>query len=325
MLMIVAHHFSVHGGFSFPPDKITVNRLWQQFIFMGGSLGNDIFVLLSGYFLINSSVINYHRIFKLWIKILFYSVVIYSVFVFCGAETFSLKNAISSAMPITRTQWWFASTYFVMYLLHPYMNIFLRTLNLEDYRKFLAVTGFYWCIITTLTHSNFGANNLINFMFVYSLAGYFRLWDEKSGSIRFIWYGVLGIAINFVSVLLLDIIGMYVLFAGQRALYFCNGMLRPMVILSSLCLFLGFRRLNILHSKIINLLASAAFGVYLIHDNRFVSPFLWYKVFHNASFQDSPYLIPYTIAVIFTVYIVCTLIELLRSKIFRTLSHGKLS
>ena len=146
--MIVAYHFSVHGGFSFPADQITLNRLWTQSIFMGGSLGNDIFVLLSGYFLISSSGINYHKLFKLWLRIFFYSAVIYSVFVYFGLKAFSLKAALKFVMPVTKTQWWFTSTYFVMYMLHPYLNTFLRAMNHEDYKKFLAAAGFYWCIIT---------------------------------------------------------------------------------------------------------------------------------------------------------------------------------
>ena len=325
MLIIVAHHFSVHGGFSFSAASITINRLWQQFIFMGGSLGNDIFVLISGYFLINSSAVNYRKLFTLWLKVFCYSVCIYWLFVAFGIKAFSLKAALKSAMPITKPQWWFASTYFVMYLIHPYLNIFLRAMSHEDYKKFLAAAGFYWCIITTLTHSNFGANNLIDFMLAYSIAGYFRLWGKDFGSKKFIWYGVLGIAINFASVVLLDIIGLYIPFAGKHVLYFCSGMMKPMVIISSLCLLLGFRQLDIPHNKFINLLASATFGVYLIHDNRFVRPFLWHTVFKNASFQDSPYLIPYSIAVILTVYISCTVIELIRAKLFKTFSGGRLS
>ena len=101
--------------------------------------------------------------------------------------------------------------------------------------------------------------------------------------------------------------------------------MKPMVIISSLCLLLGFRSLDIPHSKIINLLASATFGVYLIHDNNFVRPFLWRIVFKNASYQNSPYLIPYSIAVIIIVYISCTVIELIRAKLFKLLSGGRLS
>ena len=96
-------------------------------------------------------------------------------------------------------------------------------------------------------------------------------------------------------------------------------------IAAALCLLAGFRGLNIPYSKLINTIASATFGVYLIHDSNLVRPFLWLEVFRNASFQDSSYLIPYSVAVILIVYLVCTLLELVRSKIFMVISRGGLS
>ncbi len=324
MLIIVAHHFSVHGGFNFPATSITLNRLWQQFIYMGGSLGNNIFVMLSGYFLIKSHDVNYRRLFELWFRIFFYSVIIYCLLMFSGLEALSLKTMLKVLMPVTRNQWWFASTYFVMYLIHPYINRLLLSFTREDYRKFLLSLGIYWCIIPTLAKADFGANQTINFIYLYSLAGYVRLHAEDFENRKYILYGLACICINFLSVITFDIIGLkYSLFA--REAYHFLGMMRPFTIIAVLCFLVGFKNLNIPHNKIINLVASATFGVYLIHDNKFVRPFLWHNVFRNASFQDSPYLIPYSIAVILIVYISCTLIELLRSKIFRTLSRGILS
>ena len=32
MIIIIGHHFSVHGGFNFSTDVINLNRLWTQFI-----------------------------------------------------------------------------------------------------------------------------------------------------------------------------------------------------------------------------------------------------------------------------------------------------
>lgn len=32
MVMIVAGHFAGHSGFDFPTEKITVNRLWIEFL-----------------------------------------------------------------------------------------------------------------------------------------------------------------------------------------------------------------------------------------------------------------------------------------------------
>ena len=48
MLRIIGHHFSVHGDAVFATDVLTVNRLWMQCIEIGGKLGVNIFVLISG-------------------------------------------------------------------------------------------------------------------------------------------------------------------------------------------------------------------------------------------------------------------------------------
>ncbi|MBQ4401115.1 MAG: hypothetical protein II832_03005, partial [Synergistaceae bacterium] len=61
------------------------------------------------------------------------------------------------------------------------------------------------------------------------------------------------------------------------------------------------------------------------HENKFNIQVLWGNVFGVASFQDSPYLILYSIMVILIVYTVCTVLELLRSWVFRKVSRGLLS
>lgn len=44
MLMIVFHHFGVHGGFVFKSGMISLPHLWYNFIIMGGKIGVNIFV-----------------------------------------------------------------------------------------------------------------------------------------------------------------------------------------------------------------------------------------------------------------------------------------
>ena len=324
MLMIVAHHFSVHGGFSFPASSITINRLYIQFIHMGGSLGNNIFVMLSGYFLIKSTSINPRRLLNLWARIFVWSTVIFAAFVWSGIVPFSLKSAVKSLMPVTRSQWWFATAYFVMYLIHPYVNRLLHTFTRGEYRTFLLSILVYWCMIPTLTRSTFGANSTVNFVCLYSLAGYVRLYPEDFGTRRFILWGALFAVGNFLSVIAVDVLDSVQSYFTLHPYYFLE-MMRPFTVAAALCLLVGFTKLKIPHSRVINTLASATFGVYLIHDSNIVRPFLWHEIFRNASFQESPYLIPYSVAVILTVYTVCTILESARSRIFRALSGGRLS
>ena len=315
MLMIVAHHFAVHGGFDFSTESITLNRLWIQLIALGGRLGNDIFVMISGYFLVTSSSVKIRKVFYLWSEMFFYSVVIFWLFNLLGARSFSIKEAIKNFMPVTRNVWWFASTYFVLYLIHPYINVILQNLKHEDYKKFLMAILVYWSIIPTFLLSNFNGSSLVDFICLYSIAGYLRLWASNFGGKKYILYGISFAALNYLSAIGLDILGIKFPLAGKNAMYFYN-MMRPFTILSALCLVIGFRKLRIEYCRLINLIASATFGVYLIHEHNFVRPFLWKSVFMNYSFQDNPYLIPYSIAVILVVYVTCTIIELLRIKIF---------
>ena len=204
------------------------------------------------------------------------------------------------------------------------MNILLHSFSRKDYQKFLIAITIYWCVIPSFLRSSFEGSSLTNFVCLYSISGYFKLWAKDFGSKKFILYGLLFIVADAVVFGLFDVLGINIPYFGEKALSFA-GMMQPFTLLSALCLFLGFRKLDIRCSKTINLIASATFGVYLLHENDFNRRVLWQGVFQTASFQNSPYLIPYSISVVIFVYIVCTLIELLRSKLFRILSVGRLS
>ena len=55
MVMIMFYHFSIHGHFDFATASVSVSRLWLNFISMGGKIGVDLFVLISGYYLISDT------------------------------------------------------------------------------------------------------------------------------------------------------------------------------------------------------------------------------------------------------------------------------
>ena len=318
MLMIIASHLAQHGRFDFPLDSLSVNRLWWQFMRTSGARGNDLFVLISGYFLVNSSGIKFHKMLNLWSRMFLYSVVVFCALTFSGIEVFSVKAALKAVTPVTHGWWWFPRTYFVLYLVHPYLNILLHGFNRREYEKFLVTVMIYWCLIPFFLRTNFEGSSLIHFICLYSLAGYFHLWAKDFGGKMFILYGILCIVAHIFVHGIFDAMGI------EREIFW-GSMMSPFILLSALCLFLGFRKLDIRYSKIVNVIAAATFGVYMLHENKFNIQVLWSNVFCVASFQDSPYLIPYSIMVILIVYTVCTVIELLRSWVFMKFSRGLLS
>ena len=100
---------------------------------------------------------------------------------------------------------------------------------------------------------------------------------------------------------------------SSYALYFF-GQNKITVLLASLGLFMIFATLNIKYNKVINIIASTMFGIYLIHDNKYIRYFLWRTVFKNAAYADTLDIIPYSILVVGIVFVVCSMFDFLRIK-----------
>ena len=121
MLLIVMHHFSVHSPFVEFTNALSVNRLGIQFMEIGGKLGVNLFVLISGYFMCTSKEFKVKKIIVLFLQILMYSVLCYSV-ICIATNQFSIREVLRTFLPITFVNWWFASTYFVLLFFTPFIN-----------------------------------------------------------------------------------------------------------------------------------------------------------------------------------------------------------
>ena len=312
MIMIIAHHVGVHSGFAFDAG-IYINEFWVLFLKIGGKIGVNIFVLISGYFLIGAKSLKTNKVLKLWVQIFSYSVLIYTVFVVCGFEPFNIKMMFEAFFPITYSKWWFASAYFVLYLLFPYINKMLIALDKKEYQKLLVLMTVCWCIIPTFLEKSLQSNSLLWFVFLYALAGYLRLHMDvtllKSG--KYIAISIIFAIFTYFSAVIIDVLSSTNSFYANYITYFYNMQRLPMLLIS-VTLFIGFLNLKIGYTPLINIVSSSTFGIYLIHDDRLVRKMLWKTLFQNASHKDSEYLIVYTIFEIVVVFVVCAAIELFR-------------
>lgn len=318
MIMIVSCHFATHGGFSFDIKILSIPRLWWNFIEMGGNLGVDIFVLISGYFLVTNDgkIFNLNRILKFWGQVFVYSIVIYFVFCVIGVCDFELISCIKSVFPITFNAWWFASAYFVLYLIHPFINMLLQKLDKKTYQILIVAQLILWCIIPTFTTSKYQSNSLVWFVTLYCVAGYVRLFGLNPRFTLKNYIGFFGLfsVLRYLSCIILMAIGTKIPLAASGSLFFYIQQ-SVLTFLSALSIFMVFEKCNIGHIKWINIVASATFGVYLIHDSEIIRHLLWREVFKNAQYQDSLFLIPYSLVVVAIVYVICTLIDLLRQRV----------
>jgi len=314
MLLIVAHHFSVHGGMKHDTKKVTVNRLWSQFISIGGKIGVNIFVLISGYFLTSSKKVKINKFLKLELQMIFYAVIQYLIGVkLCKFEEFSLKNLKHNIFPVTYGIWWFAQTYVILYLLFPLINGCIHGISRQTHRNYLIVTTMIWCIIPTIFEVNaYSSNFLIWFGFIYFVAGYLRKYKVAENTKAITWI-LLGIG-TYILIFLTAVINDYRAISNEKALKYTNYLfdlkMIP-VLFSALFLFIGFSKLNI-KSRAINFISATTFGIYLIHDHPMIRHLIWMVIVKVPDFTNSSYLIPFSIFVIVAVFTVCSIIEAIR-------------
>ena len=311
MLLIVAHHFALHSGFAFPTETVTLNRLWVQLLRMGGKIGVDVFVLISGWFLISAPAVRTKKALTLWAQIFFYSVAIYAVLALAGLVPISTKDAVKRLAPIATEQWWFATAYLLLCLFAPYLNALLHSLTRRAYRGLLALTLTLWCVIPTLTTLEIAWSDLLWFFTLYALAGYLKRFSvaESVSAKKLLGAAALTALATYLTAVAADIVGMKVALVGEKAHFFFRDMTSLPVVAIAALLLLGFSKLDLGSRKWLNILASATFGVYLIHDDAFVRPLLWQ---HTADYAETPLLVPYSLFVIAAVYFGCTAVELLR-------------
>lgn len=327
MFLIIASHFSVQGEFVFD-NTLSLNTYYLQILTLG-NIGVNIFVLITGYFLISQKEIKISKILKLLLQLLTYSISTYIIGMLLGIEDFNIKLLIKHIFPMTFRLWWFPSTYIVLYIISPWVNKFLHSLSKNEYTNYLLLCFILWCLIPTFTTQNFEGNNLIWFIFLYSLAGYFKLFyntDNKSWK-RYMIFSVTILLLTSLSVLIFDIIGLKIPFVFKHAIYFYQKQRLPMLLIS-VSLFLAFLNIKIKNNSFINLVSSTTFGIYLLHESYFGKKIIWLHIFKNNSFLNSKILIPYSIMAILLVFTFGFLVELFRiyvieknySKIIKRLS-----
>ena len=314
MILIVAHHYSVHG-FTINDMDFSRNKYIVDFLSLGGKLGVNCFILISGYFSIKSKF-TIKKLFKLEGQVLFYSISFLVLFltVLTPIKPIGIKLIIKSFLPIIYNCYWFVTTYIILMILSPYINILILNMNKIIHAKLICILVLIFSIIQNFTLSDLSYSNLGWFMILYLIAAYIRKYVDISNiNLKLIRkITTITTMLLFLSVIVFNYIGnkynIDVLLKNSRYFGKDNSIL---ILIISVGLFLICLSYN-WHNSIINRIASTTFGVYLIHENYFVRPFIWETILHCKENYYSNYLIIHAICSIIIVYISCTLIELLR-------------
>lgn len=155
-------------------------------------------------------------------------------------------------------------------MITPVLNILLKKLTKRQLEIFLLSFLLFQSLLPTILQTSYQLNELGWFIVLYFIAAYLRNHCQLSTGN---WRNHLLIAV----ILYFMLWGFYTY--SEKYMYE-NSFL---VILIALELFLAFIKMEPFYNQKVNIIASATFGVYLIHDNPLMRSFLWGHVFKNQS------------------------------------------
>jgi len=311
IIMIISHHYAVHGGWTIT-NELSLNRVIIQFLSLGGKLGVNCFVLITGYFMVNS-IFSVKKLLKIMRQVFFYSVTIMILFKLFKISDIGISEIIESFFPIIFYKYWFATTYVLLYILTPYLNKFINSLTCKEHKQLLIVLTILLSAIPTFTNTSLGTGNVMWFVFLYLIAGYLRKYPHSFFDRKKFFFLMFAIGYIFIfsSVIILDVLGLIIDIFSTYATYFIEMNELPLLF-CSITLFLYFRNIDIGSNKIINRISATTFGIYLIHDNDLMRNYLWNNIAQNNSYYYSHWLFLHAIITILLIFIVCMIIDYIR-------------
>ena len=153
-------------------------------------------------------------------------------------------------------------------------------------------------------------------MLVYAIGGYIRLYvNEYTRRGSYFYLRKAGICIACIifvvaaSIIAGGVLHKFNLMEGS------NGRITFLQVPLAAFLFMSFLTMKPFYSNAVNRLAGTMLGVYLIHDNDLMRPFIWHQLFPNIDFIYSNGYVAFYAAKVLCVLVVCIGIELFRKKL----------
>ena len=273
----------------------------------------DLFVLITGYFMINTQKRSLIKPFKLLVQVIAFNLMIFFLLIIIGKKAFTLHGLLGTLLPAN----YFVILYTALYFISPYINIAMKALNKKQL-KYMIITLFLIFSVyavavdllgeikgdTILGLSSigmYGSQNgytIVNFAFMYTLGAYINICESDYIHISRIKL------ISYLAILVGVDSAWYLLF---EYLHFCKGTahsyLNPVVILMAVAVFFLFKKIDLGQNKVINTLAKGSFTVFLLH-KEFLSR-IRIESFVN---KPLPILAAHILIAVIGIYLICWIV-----------------
>ena len=332
MIMVVSLHISGYSGvlnIQYPKTQYFISWYLEALSFVGVNC----FILISGFFLVDKSF-DRRKLLGLWRQVISYTIGIYIILITLKLVEPTLTGTLICIFPILTKAYWFISAYFCLYLLYPYINVFIDNCKKNTMLNLIIILIILLSIIPTFfvyfdwIESNNGYS-FVWFICLYLIGAYIKKYNPQFLMYKKYWYLLIYFGISLINVLtvyIIEIVSLEINIAVDYRNYFFkyNSVL---VLIASISLFLFFKSINInsvKSSKILKVIADLSLGVYLLHMHPILKS-LYKPVFLAEQLPFQKKYFTYYVTIIIVIFALGILTEFIRRRLFEHFTAVKSS
>lgn len=228
-----------------------------------GSIGNDIFLISSIWFLCESNKTKLNKIINIILDVWFISLLFFLYYKNMRYEITVLET-LRYLLPTFYGNNWYVTCYILLYAIHPLLNIVINNIDKKQHSILCATTMIIYCGLCLLSQQLY-INSLLVFIVIYFFIAYIKkycLERYESSNTKILLGSIIAL---LVLILVTDIAGLKIPFLVNEMQKW-DSINNPIIILMSLSIFVAFKNMDF-KSKLINYVSGLSLFIYLIHEN----------------------------------------------------------
>lgn len=243
-----------------------------------GQIGNDIFLVCSSWFLLESRKVNVKKITSMVGDCFTISILMLIIFITIGYK-FSGAYIIRQFFPITFNNTWYLTCYLLLYSIHPILNIIINNITSSKLFMINVICVVLYCSMSFVLGGRlFYYNNFIGFVIIYFIVAYYKKYMSKVSNKRFgVVILLIGLAGWIIETLLLLVVGLKIEILSNQ-LQIINQFINPCFIIIALGALSIAKNIKF-SNWFISYMSSMTLLIYVIHCNRIVRDYVRFDIF----------------------------------------------
>lgn len=326
MFLVIILHILGNGGILNNIPWMSKQYVTAWFLEIIAYCAVDCFALISGYVGINANF-RWSKLISFWLQVAFYTIGITLVFAILYPESITIVEWVNAFFPVTARQYWYITAYAGLFLFIPFLNISIQKTNRKQLNTFLIIGAVAFCFLPcVLQKSPYGLSDgysMAWLIILYIAGGYIKKYNIAKVFTRKMCVVIFGIStiIILLSKITIELITSKVLGYAVIGNTFVSY-LSPFVVVNAVTLICFFAQTNFkttLGKKMVSIFSQASLGVYIIH----VHPLIYNKLVKDCAIKFVTYnplkLVIFVIGLAFAICLGCSIIEIIRLKLFKVL------